>query len=134
MRNFKYAGMILALAMLFAAVGGQAQEAETADISITELKQLMAEKKVTLIDCNGSESYAKGHLPGAIDFSAAGDKLASLLPADKSALIVAYCGGPKCLAYKQGIEAARKLGYSKLKHYSGGLSGWRKAEEKLEKK
>ena len=123
-----------------AAAGNDATAAKTAvtadvpDITVADLKKAMADQAVTLLDCNGSASYAKGHLPGAIDFDAAKANLAKLLPADKGTLIVAYCGGPKCLAYKQGIEAARKLGYSKLKHYSGGLSGWRKAEEKLEKK
>ncbi len=130
MKLFRYAGMFLAL--LFACL--QVQAADTADITIAELKQAIADNTVTLLDCNGSESYAKGHLPGAIDFSAAGDKLATMLPADKSKMIVAYCGGPKCLAYKAGVEAALKLGYTNIKHFSGGLSGWKKAEEKLQTK
>ena len=132
MKLIKYAGMFMAL--MFVCLQASSAEAETADITVAELKQAIADKKVTLLDCNGSESYEKGHLPGAIDFSAAGDKLATMLPADKAMMIVAYCGGPKCLAYRAGVAAARKLGYTNIKHFSGGLSGWKKAGEKLQGK
>ncbi|MEZ5434844.1 MAG: hypothetical protein R3F31_27505 [Verrucomicrobiales bacterium] len=33
-----------------------------------------------MIDVNGSASYSKGHIPGAIDFRANKEKLATLLP------------------------------------------------------
>jgi len=55
------------------------------------------------------------------------------LPADKAALVVAYCGGPKCMAYQAGADAAMKLGYTNVKHFPGGISGWKKAGEKCEK-
>ncbi|GMV79633.1 MAG: hypothetical protein AMXMBFR7_08170 [Planctomycetota bacterium] len=101
------------------------------DISLEDLKKAIAEKKVTLIDCNGADSYKKGHIPGAIDFSAAKDDLAKHLPEDKTALVVAYCGGPKCNAYKAGAAAAQKLGYTNVKHFSGGSSGWTAGGEQL---
>lgn len=104
-----------------------------ADIKIKELKAAMAEKKVTLIDVNGTDSYKEGHIPGAIDFAANKDKLAKLLPQDKNALIVAYCGGPQCMAYKAAANAAEKLGYKNVKHLSAGISGWQSAGEKMEK-
>lgn len=94
------------------------------DISLTELKQAMADKAIVLLDCNGSKSYADSHIPGAIDFEAAGADLAKQLPQDKTVLIVSYCGGPKCLAYKTGADAATKLGYTNVKHFSKGISGW----------
>ncbi len=53
-------------------------------------------------------------------------------PTDKAAWVVAYCGGPKCLAYKAGDDAATKLGYTNVKHFSGGISGWKDANEKCE--
>ena len=101
------------------------------DISLADLKQAIADKAVTLLDCNGSASYAKGHIPGAIDFETAKTALADKLPKDKTALVVAYCGGPSCGAYKAGAEAASKLGYTNVKHFSGGIKGWKGANEKL---
>jgi rhodanese-related sulfurtransferase len=122
---------LLALALALVASAGFA--AEFPDISIADLKTAIAEKKVTVIDVNGSSSYAAGHVPGAIDFAAKGDSLASALPADKGALVVAYCGGPSCSAYKKAAAKAAELGYTNVKHLSAGISGWKKAGESLEK-
>jgi len=88
---------------------------------------------VTLLDANGSKSYGAGHIPGAIDFKAQGANLASALPADKSALVVAYCGGPACPLYKAAAEKAQALGYTNIKHLSAGISGWKQAGEPTEK-
>ncbi len=103
------------------------------DISIPELKAAIQAGKVVLLDANGSETWRKGHIPGAINFEASKEKLAELLPKDKSALVVAYCGGPKCKAYQKAAAAAEKLGYTNVKHLSAGISGWEKAGQKMEK-
>lgn len=104
---------------------------EFPDISITELKTVIANKKAVIVDVNGSDSYKEGHIPGAIDFTATKD-FAAALPKDKNALIVAYCGGPKCSAYQAAATAAQKLGYKNVKHLSAGISGWKDAGEKTE--
>ena len=92
-----------------------------------------ATKKAVIIDVNGTESYKEGRVPGALNYEAVKDKLSSVLPADKSAPIVAYCGNPKCKAYKEAAEAAAKLGYTNVKHMSAGIKGWKDAGEKTEK-
>lgn len=116
-----------------AAVAVSVYAGEFPDISITELKTAIESKKVTVIDVNGSDSFKDGHIPGAIDFDAKKDTLAKALPTDKNALIVAYCGGPKCQAYKEAATAAEKLGYKNVKHLSAGIAGWKKAGEKTDK-
>jgi rhodanese-related sulfurtransferase len=105
---------------------------EYPDITHDELKQAIAEKKVVLLDVNGSDSYKAGHIPGAIDFRASKADIAAKLPADKDALIVAYCGNEKCGAYAAGAKAAKELGYTNVKHYSKGIQGWKKSGEKTE--
>jgi len=102
------------------------------DISHDELKQAIAEKKVTLIDVNGSDSYKEGHIPGALDFEATKD-LSAKLPTDKNALVVAYCGNEQCTAYQAGATKAKELGYTNVKHYAKGILGWKKSGEKTEK-
>ena len=106
---------------------------EFPDISVSEVKALTDSKKAVLIDVNGSESYAKGHVPGALDYRAIEGKLADSLPKDKNTLIVAYCGGPKCKAYQAAANAAAKLGYKNIKHMSAGISGWKEAGQKMDK-
>ncbi len=122
---------LLTLALALVAASGFA--AEFPDISIADLKAAIADKKVVVIDVNGSSSYTAGHVPGAIDFASKGADLGSALPADKNTLVVAYCGGPSCSAYKKAANKAAELGYTNVKHLSAGISGWKKAGETLEK-
>ncbi len=103
------------------------------EIKISELKSAISTGKVTLLDVNGTESWKEGHIPGAIDFATNKDKLASVLPKDKNALVVAYCGGPKCGAYQQAAKAAKDLGYTNVKHLVAGISGWKEAGEKTDR-
>jgi rhodanese-related sulfurtransferase len=106
---------------------------EFPDISVTEVKTLSESKKAVFIDVNGSESFAKGRIPGALDYAVIKANLAEALPKDKNTLIVAYCGGPKCKAYQAAANAAEKLGYKNIKHMSAGISGWKEAGMKVEK-
>ena len=106
---------------------------EYPDISHGDLKKAIEEKKVTLIDVNGSDSFKAGHIPGAIDFSTSKAELAGKLPKDKDALVVAYCGNENCGAYQAGAKKAQELGYTNVKHYSKGIQGWKKAGETTEK-
>ncbi len=107
--------------------------AKIPDISIKDLKKAIAAKKVVLLDANGSKSFEKGHLPAAIDYAANEKTLAKALPKDKDILVVAYCSGPACNAYEKAALAAKKLGFSNVKHLSAGLFGWMQAGEKIEK-
>ncbi len=125
----KFSAFLLALILApIAMIAGEFQ-----DISTDELKKAIEEKKVTLIDVNGSDSYKAGHIPGAIDFSASKAQLADKLPKDKAALIVAYCGNEQCGAYQAGAKKAKELGYTNVKHYAKGIQGWNKAGEPTEK-
>lgn len=116
-----------------AVIAVSAYAGEFPDVSITEVKALAESKKAVIIDVNGTESYKKGRVPGALNYAAIKGKLAEVLPADKNTPIVAYCGGPKCKAYQAAANAAEKLGYKNVKHMSAGISGWQKAGEKVEK-
>ncbi|HVE15252.1 MAG TPA: rhodanese-like domain-containing protein [Chthoniobacterales bacterium] len=103
------------------------------DISLHDLKKVVAAKDATIVDVNGSDSFKEGHIPGAIDYIAIKDDFAAKLPSDKNALIVAYCGSPSCKAYLQAAIAAEKLGYTNVKHFAGGISGWKDAGEPTQK-
>lgn len=102
------------------------------DISADDLKKAIAAKDVTIIDVNGTKSYTEGHIPGAIDYTANKADLAAKLPADKGALVVAYCGSEKCGAYANAAQAAKDLGYTNVKHFAPGLKGWKAAGEPLQ--
>jgi rhodanese-related sulfurtransferase len=119
-----------AAALAFAA---SVYAAEYPTITIDGLKTAMSSQKIVLLDANGTESWKEGHIPGALDFSARKDQLAAVLPPDKNALIVAYCGNPQCPAYRAAADAAQKLGYKNVKHLTAGIAGWKSAGEKMDK-
>lgn len=76
-----------------------------------------------ILDVRSSESYAKGHLPGAIHLLR-GKIIASKLaeyPADT--LFVTYCAGPHCNGATKAAIAVAKLGRP-VKIMIGGVTGW----------
>jgi rhodanese-related sulfurtransferase len=122
--------LLLSLGFVSALLAGSGK---VADISHTELQAAIAKKSAVILDVNGSESFAEGRIPGAIDYIANEAKLAKLLPKDKSALVVAYCGNEQCSAYQAAASAAVALGYTNVKHYAPGIDGWKKSGAKIEK-
>lgn len=121
------ATLVCALFASFAFAG------EYPDISISELEEAIKKGDVIVLDVNGTSTYEKGHIPGAIDFRANKDEIATLLGDNKDKLVVAYCGGPTCSAYKAGASAAEAAGFKNIKHLSAGLSGWLQAGKETEK-
>jgi rhodanese-related sulfurtransferase len=118
----------------FAALAAESHLAQAVDstpIGLSELKAAMAEKKVTLIDCNGTQYYALHHIPGAIDLEFHIDRLPRVLPARKDALIVVYCSNKNCYKYEQGVRLVRELGYTNVVHFPLGTRGWIEAGEKI---
>jgi rhodanese-related sulfurtransferase len=101
---------------------------EFADISTQDVLAAATAKSAVIIDANSPDSYKAGHVPGALSWAAIKGDLAASLPADKSTLIIAYCGNPHCPAYAQAAVAAKKLGYTNIKHMAEGIEGWNAAK------
>ena len=106
---------------------------KVADISQKDLQAAIAKKSAVILDVNGTDSFKEGRIPGAIDFIANEEKIARLLPKDKSTLIVAYCGNEQCSAYEAAASAALALGYTNVKHFAPGIDGWKKSGAPIEK-
>ena len=114
--------------MAAALVTASVYAGEFADISIKDVKAAAESKKAVIIDANGPDSYKAGHVPGALSWADIKGDLAAKLPADKTTPIIAYCGNPKCGAYAAAANAAKKLGYTNVKHMSAGIAGWNEAK------
>jgi rhodanese-related sulfurtransferase len=71
--------------------------------------------------------FDKGHICGSINIPQTyWDDFTHLLPADKDALMVFYCQGPKCsLSHKEAFAAA-EMGYTNVKVYEAGYPDWKK--------
>lgn len=93
-------------------------------ISKEELKGSVEKKNAFIVDVNSEESFKKNHVPGAIHFGSHKKDFTKLLPPDKESLIVAYCGGPMCEAWKKAAEEACQHGYKNIRHFKEGIQGW----------
>ena len=122
--------VLLALILCVAATGFGA---DFADITHADLLAVVKAKSAVIIDVNGTDSFKDGHIPGAIDFEVKEKEIAKALPADKGALVIAYCGSPQCPAWKDAAKAVAALGYTNVKHYPGGISGWKDAGGEMQK-
>ena len=71
--------------------------------------------------------YDKGHIPMAVNIpDRKFDEMTELLPADKNALLIFYCGGQKCKLSHKSAKKAEKLGYTNVKVFADGFPGWMK--------
>jgi thiosulfate sulfurtransferase len=102
-------------------------------ISIDELKALMEQKAVLVIDVRDPESFAKGRIPGAVNV----DYTQVLKQAEKFAgekrTIVAYCAcANEMTAARASVDLAAK-GVPGAKALKGGWDEWVQRGEKIEK-
>ena len=84
-------------------------------------------KGVAIIDSRpAARQYDPGHLPAAINIpDTQFDKLVDKLPADKSTLLIFYCGGLECPLSHNSAFKAEKLGYTQIKVYPAGMPDWK---------
>jgi len=115
-------------------------------ITTEELKAKMdAKEDMVIVDTMPFEdSYKKNHVPGAVQFlfpipdmnewntadtdGKTAEDYEALLGPDKDKLIVVYCGFVKCTRSHNGAVWARKLGYTNVVRYSGGIFAWKGAK------
>lgn len=99
------------------------------EINKDELLKIMSSgEKYYLYDARPAKRFGGGHIPTAkIGFPDDKDFL-SVLPEDKSALLIFYCGGPTCPFTGKAVKKAQEAGYTNLKGFQAGLPGWNKAK------
>ena len=95
-------------------------------ISRNDLQTLIRENHdFTLIEVLPEESFAKQHLPGAINIP--GDRLRERAPKvvpDRNSTIVVYCASPSCTASDRAAALLADMGYTAVHDYRGGKEHW----------
>ena len=113
-------------------------------ITAKELKDLLdAKTDMVLIDAMPYEaSYKSAHISGAKQFLFSKDDemkewntketagktkedYVTLLGQEKDKLIVVYCGFVKCLRSHNAALWAKRLGYTNVKRFPGGIYAWK---------
>ncbi|HUD71076.1 MAG TPA: rhodanese-like domain-containing protein [Dongiaceae bacterium] len=85
------AGAALLLAFAASRPVGAADEPEPFKrLSIHQVEKLLGQPKVHIYDGNSAETYARNHVPGAVNLHSS-DIKEGVLPADKGATLVFYC-------------------------------------------
>lgn len=86
-----------------------------------------------LVDVLSPESYAKGHIGGAISFPVKTiDNQSAPAKLPKNSFIVVYCGSFQCHASTAAAKKLSEFGY-KVFDYKGGLREWQERGNALVK-
>lgn len=94
------------------------------EISHDDMKKVVTDGQVVLVDCNGSDSFGKAHIPGAIDFATDKEHLVDILPLNRDTPVIVYCGSEECHAYDACAQALVAMGFTNVLHYAPGIKGW----------
>jgi rhodanese-related sulfurtransferase len=125
---------VIAAAVLLAGVSLSAQAIRAVPrISIDELKVLMAEKSVLVLDVREPGSFAKGRIPGAINIDYTEILAKGAQFAGEKRTIVAYCAcANEMTAARAAVDLAAK-GVPGAKALKGGWDEWVARNEPIEK-
>ena len=100
-------------------------------LQIAQVKTLMNDKEVILLDTRSASDFAESFIPGSIFIGLEGryaEWAGSLLPFDKTLLIIAETGKEK-----ESIVRLTRVGFSKFAGYiQGGFESWRTAGETID--
>ncbi|HML96761.1 MAG TPA: rhodanese-like domain-containing protein [Thermodesulfobacteriota bacterium] len=104
------------------------------NISRDELKGILENGGVTIVEALSERSWKDGHLPGAVqlDYPEVRERAGDVLP-DKDAKIVVYCANEVCRNSVKAAEELEALGYTNVYEYAGGKQDWVEAGLALER-
>ena len=96
---------------------------ELEPVTLLELRKMMRDDRVTVIDVRPREEYEAGHIPGAISVPVPELKRRmGELPKRKE--VIAYCRGPYCVYSLEAVRALRTQGF-RARRADQGLPEWR---------
>jgi rhodanese-related sulfurtransferase len=97
----------------------------TPEISTAELKRILAEGKIPVLDVRSAQEYAIAHIPGSVNhYEKELQQITTAYP-DPGTALVLYCNGPFCGKSKRLSEELKKKGYTNVRRYQLGLPVWR---------
>ena len=94
-------------------------------VTFRELRQLIRDGKVTVVDVRPAEEFRAGHLPGALSIPVPELKR-RLREIPRGREVVAYCRGRYCVYSLEAVTILRAQGY-RARRAEAGLPDWRAA-------
>lgn len=96
---------------------------ELRPVTLAQLRSLLREGAVTVIDVRPRDEFDAGHIPGALSMPLPELKR-RLRDLPKRSEVVAYCRGPYCVYALEAVEWLRRRGY-RARRVAIGLTEWR---------
>lgn len=103
------------------------------EIDVAELaRRLHSSRPPIVAEILGPQSFASGHLPGALNLplEGFGEAAARALP-DPAADIVVYCASSTCQNSDIAARKLQSMGYQNVRVFRGGKAAWRDAGHPL---
>jgi rhodanese-related sulfurtransferase len=98
---------------------------ELAPVTLEELRRLVRQGDVTVLDVRPRDEYEAGHIPGALSIPV--PELASRMEeVSTDREVIAYCRGPYCVYSVEAVTLLREHGY-RARRAEDGMPDWRAA-------
>lgn len=94
-----------------------------------QLKQMMDQNAVTVVEVLDRPQFDKFHLPGAINVPLSGDfetEIQKAVPS-KTEPVAVYCYDDDCNASPKAARKMEELGYQRVYDYEAGKVDWKEA-------
>lgn len=97
-------------------------------VSYAQVKKLLSDPSVMVIDARNDHEFAEGHLPNARNIFALEFErfIPELIGMNKDIRIIVYCGGGQCELSHELSNNLIGLGFKKIYIYLGGWEDWKK--------
>lgn len=99
-------------------------------VTLRELRELLRQGEVTVVDVRPSEEFEAGHIPGAISLPVA-DLERRLRELPRRREIIAYCRGRYCVYSLEAVTLLRQHGF-RARRADQGFPEWRAARWPVE--
>lgn len=97
-------------------------------VSVERAKLIFDEESAIFIDARPMYSYQRGHIPGAINIPySSRDKASLMKDISKDENIITYCYSAKCNQARILVRDLKKMGYTNVALFEGGIVEWKKA-------
>ena len=90
------------------------------------IKLIFSNPNLIMIDSRKETEFVKGHIEGAINIlnTQLDEKKLEQVAADKTAAVLFYCNGERCLRSADAVNKAIGWGYSNVFWFRGGWKEW----------
>jgi rhodanese-related sulfurtransferase len=89
-------------------------------IEFEPFAQAVGAGEVAVVDVREPHEYAAGHIPHSVNLPMSRFD-PDELPSDKPVVLICQAGGRS----RKALNEARASGHVDVKHYAGGMNGWR---------